>query len=338
MVPKPPVVPVVPHPPAPVPPPKPVDPVPPPKPVDPVPEPPKPAVPVPKPETPRISDEDNICKRGDKISGSKCALPLSSDSLTAFGVKGQEDQASLLKIQRDPNALDVQRNFIGDKYEYQLMADQRNPVNADEMAFLGDSKISLPGWIKSDSWVLSKISNPEKINKKLERDILQTYENPQERAIIVHESFGQERDLVPEAEKARWSDMIMYNWKKACERTGTAPDTLNYILRESIRSGDSATRTKELIDAAIKKVDGKREEVNVFRSGTTNVVGSPAERTAFEMLAGSDHVNRVLKMLADYPQTMRNVRIDSLSVTTSDTKTSEDEYNILIKLVKVSTP
>jgi hypothetical protein len=43
-------------------------------------------------------------------------------------------------------------------------------------------------------------------------------------------------------------------------------------------------------------------------------------------------------MLADYPATMQNVRIESLIVTTIYTDSAENAYNILIKLTKVATP
>lgn len=40
-------------------------------------------------------------------------------------------------------------------------------------------------------------------------------------------------------------------------------------------------------------------------------------------------------MLKDYPITMKNVRIELLSVTTPATRDATDEYNIVIKFTKV---
>jgi hypothetical protein len=78
-------------------------------------------------------------------------------------------------------------------------------------------------------------------------------------------------------------------------------------------------------------------KVNTFCSGV--VPGPlPAEITGFEILSGSNHVNRVHRMLADYPAIMQNVRIESLTVTTIHTDSAENAYNILIKLTKVATP
>jgi hypothetical protein len=56
---------------------------------------------------------------------------------------------------------------------------------------------------------------------------------------------------------------------------------------------------------------------------------------AYQLLAGLDHVYQVLLMLKDYPTTIKNVRIKSLSVTTPATKDATDKYSIIIKFAKI---
>jgi len=42
-------------------------------------------------------------------------------------------------------------------------------------------------------------------------------------------------------------------------------------------------------------------------------------------------------MLNNYPSTIKNVRVESLSVTTLATKGAEEVYNIVIKFTKLNT-
>lgn len=346
-IPKPPVVPVIPHPivpvPAPVPHPIIPDPIPPKPVVDPAPAPapqPKPvepAPPAPKPQDPArptIDDPNQLCKKAD-ISGSGCDIPIKPEDIDKFRTKGTNVIADVKKAQREATPQDVNRPFVGADYEYQFNRNLNTPLDADDVKFLEQNNVQFS--TKSD-WSHSTIRNPLNLNAKLEASILETYENVGSRAIVIRDSKKDNDMKLPANERARWSDMTMYNWVQACTRNpGTQPDSLQYILRENIMGGSSALRTRELIDNALQKAGMDPAKVNTFRSGV--VSGPlPAEITAFEILSGSDHVHRVHRMLADYPATMQNVRIESLTVTTTQTDSAENAYNILITLTKVANP
>lgn len=339
--------PVVPKPVEPVAPPvqpKPVDPAPapePPKPVDPAPAPPKPVDPAPqppRPQDPKPDDASEICKRagGDPVSGSKCPFPISDADILLFRDKGARDLSALEQVQKGPSPKDKTIDFPGANYQWEQNL-QKPDFESDEIQFLLDGKIKAPNPTTITDWTSSQIRNPQHINDAPDRWILESAQSVQEKFLVIRESRGQQFDKAPEGQRAAWSDMTMHTWKQACSGR-ISPDSLKYILRENILAGDSAKRTRMLIDNAIQRVNGNPAQVNVFRSGTTGTTVLADERMAFEILAGSDHVNRVLRMLADYPQTMKNVRIESLSVTTSATETADNAYNILIKLTKVESP
>jgi hypothetical protein len=339
-------VPVIPHPivPVPVPVPHPIVPEPiPPKPVDPAPAPapqPKPVEPgppAPKPQDPArptIDDPNQLCKKAG-ISGSGCDVPIKPEDIDKFRTKGVNVIADVRNAQRVATPQDVNRPFVGADYTYEFRANEKTPLDAEDVKFLEHDKVQFSTGL---DWSHSTIRNPLTVNNKLEASILETYENINSRAIVIRDSKKDNDMKLPENERARWSDMTMHNWLQACSHNpAIPPDSLQYILRENIMAGSSASRTRELIDNALQKAGMNPAEVNTFRSGV--VPGPlPAEITGFEILSGSDHVNRVHRMLADYPATMQNVRIESLTVTTIHTDSAENAYNILIKLTKVATP
>jgi hypothetical protein len=104
--------------------------------------------------------------------------------------------------------------------------------------------------------------------------------------------------------------------------------------------------TRKVIDAAIQRTTKNTKKVNIFRSDPDAAGITDAEIAGYQALAGTAHGAGVLRMLEDYPKTMRNLRIGSFRVTMNDqTKNPQgvidniaDEYNILIELVKVETP
>jgi len=191
-------------------------------------------------------------------------------------------------------------------------------------------------------WTHSIIQNKEKDRKtdKLDRNILDTYENAGDGTMIINDSRNQENDDLlkgpndgsfPKGGSLPWSDMVMHNWKAAAKKGKVNPNSLKYMIRNGIGSGSSADETQELIDAAIDLMKGDRTKVNTFRGDPKASGVTENELAAYRTIAGSPHAHRVIKMLADYPETMPNVRVESFSVTTSETEAADEEYNIVIK-------
>jgi hypothetical protein len=130
----------------------------------------------------------------------------------------------------------------------------------------------------------------------------------------------------------------MFDLKQAFRTAKIKPNELRYIIRSNIDSSSSASKTQGYIEEAIKRIKGDRAGVNTFRSDPAAPSVLPDEVAAYQLLAGSDHVHQVLLMLNDFPSTMKNVRVESLSVTTPATKGADDVYNIVIKFTKLDAP
>jgi hypothetical protein len=350
-LPKPPVVPipVIPKPntplvPVPAPP-KPLDPVPqPPKPQDPVLQPPKPDVPPqPKPIDPVVP-----CKRAP---GGECSNTAKFDApLEVFRQKGESALRALVAAQRVEKPQDVNRASVATRYETQMNAGWAPPLSKDERKFVEDLGVK---YSIDDSWTLSTIKNKEEHSgsSNLDNIIVNTSENPRDGAIVITDSRNKENDKLlegvpddggfPKGNSLPWSDMVMFNWKQSCLRDQSniiGPDTLKYMVRNNIDMGDSADETRNLIDAAIERTKGDPAKVNTFRGDPAAPGITSDEIAAYQLLAGSPHGHRVVLMLADYANTMRNVRIESFSVTTTETAAADEAYNVLIKFVKIETP
>jgi hypothetical protein len=206
--------------------------------------------------------------------------------------------------------------------------DERYPLEEEATALLKEKNIE---FATGHTWIRTGIRDPVNINDKPEGDVLDTFASMKDRALVIRDSRNIENDKATK-NRLQWSDLTMASWKRACG-TEAQPDTLKYIFRENIAGGTSAQRTQALIDAAVAKAEMDPVKVNVIRSGM--VSGPlPAEITAFEILSGADHVNRVHRVMQDYPSTMKNLRIESLTMTTSCTTVADNEYNILITLAK----
>lgn len=142
----------------------------------------------------------------------------------------------------------------------------------------------------------------------------------------------------PRGSSLPWSDMMMHNWKMATSGTKVKPNQLKYMIRNNIMKGPGAEETKVMITAAIKRTNGDPKRVSTFQGEPEPSGITGEELAAYQNLAGSTHAHRVIKMLTDYPETMKNVRIESFSVTTQETEGAEGEYNIVIKFTQVEEP
>jgi hypothetical protein len=330
-----PVVPII------VPLPKPIVPVT-PKPITPKPTTPKPIKPAPPPFKPHEPAQPNPgsglrCKRN---LGDACAnvAPFENGELESIRIKGKDAQASLLATQKaDPLAQDIGRATVPTKYDRIVVKEHTPPIESDEIGFLGQDGIQV-SFSTEKIWTLSTTRNQAGLNPKIDNNILESYTSPQDRGIVITDSRNKENDMAAAQDRLPWSDMAMFDVMDAFRTAKINPSELRYIIQNSIQGGPSAAKTQEFIDAAIKRTGGDRGSVNTFRSDPGAPGITTDEIAAYQLLAGSDHVHRVLLMLKDYPTSMKNVRIESLSVTTPATRDATDEYNIVIKLAKVENP
>jgi len=244
----------------------------------------------------------------------------------------------LLETQRaNPLPQDINRATVSTKYEHVLFDERPSPISPDETGFLGQDGLQL-SFSTEKTWVMSTTRNQAGVNPKLDNIILETYTSPKDRGIVIMDSRNKENDYSAPQDKLPWSDMAMFDIKTAFQEAKVKPDELRYMIRGNIDTGSSAEKTAECIEGAIVRTAGDRAKVNTFRSDPNAPGVTTNELAAYQLLAGSDHVHRVLLMLKDYPTTMRNVRIESLGVTTPATKDATDEYNIIIKFVKIENP
>jgi hypothetical protein len=336
-----PVVPII------VPLPKPIVPVA-PKPITPKPTIPKPIKPVPPPFKPHEPAQPNPnsglrCKRtpGDACSN---VTPFDDRKLKSIRTKGRDAQASLLATQKaNPVAQDIDRAAMPTEYDRIVVRKHSPPIESDKIGFLGQNDVQV-SFSMEKTWTMSTIRNQAGRNPKIDDNILEyftvleSFISPQDRGIVITDSNNKGNETAAAQDRLRWSDMAMFDVKDAFRTAKIDPSDLEYIILKSIHDGLSAAKTQEFIGAAIKRMAGDRGSVNTFRSDPDAPGITTDEIAAYQLLAGSDHVHRVLLMLKDYPTSMKNVRIESLSVTTPATRDATDEYNIVIKLAKVENP
>lgn len=327
--------PPVPKPVAPVPP-KPVEPVEPapPKPVEPAPlKPIDPALPKPvEPDVPKPQEHTFQCKR---VPGGACSniAPFEDPGLEIFRFKGSSSQAALVAAQRSDVVRDVDRPSVSTNYVYQSYK-ETPPIDEEEAKFLVQDPVNIH-YTTESKWTKSFIHNKDNQNPKTDNMILTTYQDKEQRGMIIEDSRNKENDLAPPQDMLRWSDMVMFNLR---DTFGEEAPTLHYMIQNNIAGGSSAAVTQHLIENAIKRTHGDRTKVNTFRSDPDAPGITSDELAAYQLIAGSDHADRVLKMLADYPATMKNVRIERFDVATTDTVGATDEYVLIIKFTKVDNP
>ncbi len=313
-----------------------------PKPFIPKPVTPKPAVPLPLPLKPLQPPQNKPnagapCKRapGDACSN---VAPFENAGLEIVRIKGRDTQASLLLTQRtSPLPQDINRADVSSRYERQTRDDAGPPISPDEIYFLSQGSLQVQ-FSTGRNWFATSTRNQDGLNTNIDNNILESSINRDDRVMVISDSRNKENDLLGAQDRLPWSDMAMYDLKKAFEGQPIGPHDLRYMIRTNIDSGSSAANMQVYIDSAISRVGGDRAEVNTFRSDPDMPGISTDELAGYQLLAGSDHVHQVLPMLKDYPTTMRNIRIESLSVTIPITRDATDEYNIVIKFVQVENP
>lgn len=303
----------------------------------------KPASPGPSGPPSRLDEPSYVCKRA---RGNSCQ-PKDPETLERDGAAAQ---AALIKAQnpggnKEPQDLD--RKYLENLENYKLEIDRDHPFppyDEDSGAWL--EKLGVPNF--DEGWTNTIVRNkgapttgPAGQDNMI-MYILQRSGGEGEPPILqIGLSNNAKLDESTGPERLRWSHMTMDIWLDTCRASGKRPEDLDYIIRDNIRSTkeknnkfrDSGLETQPGIEAAIAKVGGKRTEINTF--GNDPKLASAEERAAYNIVAGAAHGHRVRKMLTDHPKTMKNVRIESFSVLTPETRGDSDAYDILIKLHKV---
>jgi hypothetical protein len=325
-----------------------------PKPIVPKPIVPQPVVPKPKPE-PGPQAPGLTCKRA---AGSVCTgIPAFStknldidraivERVDGFKNNGVVRQEALVAAQRaqSPTDINMPARDVANTYEVQKDATVA-PLSGDEIDWFTAEGLNVPGFHPDSTWVRSQ-TKPKAENipeGRLDNGILSTVSNPKDRVMVIEDSRGKENDLLPGKpgqDKPSWSDMAMHDWRSACTSADPAvsPDTLQYVVRSNLLDGSSAIDTRNVIDTAISRTSNNPGKVNTFRSDPSAPGITDDEIAGYQALAGTSHGAGVLRMLEDYPETMKNMRIESFSVTTLDTVASDGAYNVLVRLTKVETP
>ena len=316
----------------------------PPKPQEPAPQPPKPQEPAPQPPKPQPAPQPKpgepapVCKRSP---GGDCSdvkvTPFQDKYIDGIRGKGADSQAALEKAQKADPLKDVERDPVSKNYQGQGKDDEAPYIyDGEAKDFWLNKQFPEIEYSENVDWRTSTIRNQGvDISGHTDNVILSTYERPQVGTMIIADSKNAEKDaLKGKPEQLRWSDMVMNNWVKASKDEGNEnPDKLKYMIRNNIQDGDSAQQTQTAINAAILRTKGDGTAMQTFRSDPKKA--GDDELAAYQLIAGTAHGDRVLKMLADYPKTMKNVRIESFSVFTPKTQPGPGEYAIVIKFYKV---
>lgn len=272
-------------------------------------------------------------------------LDIEPDEATLCKRSGCDiDDARLAKIQA--NAV-TQQNKLDDAITHNL-ADTGSKDNIelkyDRISQKGEVTPILPisgrnAWFSAKefgmdndlSWTRSVIKNKQEnlntIGESNRPPILITFENPEKGAILVSKSSNKEEDIfVTDPDDmsdlpTRWSDMTMDNW-----RTTAGPanvKNLKWIFRDNIvNSDEDLPSTEALIDKALQlKGEGEVGPIE-FPAQSTGII-----KDAYNALAGSIHVDRVVKMLADHHIELGDLTIESIWVLKGD-----GEYNLAIQL------
>lgn len=305
-----------------------------------------------------------VCKRNPVGS---CSDVTDFDASTwadvnTFRTKGADSQSALEKKQEalrnnDPNAKDATVTPpLSDRYKGQNSGGEEPYWGVDEDN-IDDFWLTknLPGAnykdIYNQDWRTDDIRNKDAKEtgpEAADNIILKTHEHPESGIMIIKES-RKEKDT--EESGAKWTDMVMDNWVQACKDKETDPSDLKFMIRDNIhfdadvnkgRREDmdkkvSAAKTQLAIEHALQRINADGTVPRTFRSDPK--VANNDELAGYQLIAGTAHGDRVLKMLTDYPQTMKNVQIESFTVFTPKTtdgkgKVSPGYHSIIINFHK----
>jgi hypothetical protein len=275
------------------------------------------------------------CKRA---VGGGCAHIAKFDTpLEPFREKGENTLKALNTAQKVEAPKDVSRVSVATIFKTRMYEASQGLLHVTDPVISVLSNINIT-YSTNEDWRKSIMEDKDDKNKT-SHVFLETYERPQDGAIIV--SDGNKVNNKSAQDSLQWSDIVMLNWRLSCRADKNhiiGPDTLKYMIISNISGDSNSDQTRNLIDSAINKTKGDSTKLNTFRGDPDIPDISSDEIGAYQLLAGSPHGQRVVTMLVDYARTMRNVRVYSFSVTTKDMDGADSGYNLIVKFVKIEFP
>ncbi|KAF2004677.1 hypothetical protein P154DRAFT_571887 [Amniculicola lignicola CBS 123094] len=290
-----------------------------------------------KPESPPVPK----CKRTGECSVSEPpaapAPPASGfdDASEAVRARGQQSQQTLDDTHRtSPPRPDAQREPISKSYD--IEDDFNPPYTQDEDAIFLEQLIPNFKYNSFDDWRQTLVSNKgakknAKEDEKPYLDMLETYDLAEIRTMVIAQSKNKELKAVEGDPPLRWSDMVMEIWRTAATKANINPSELRFMVRDNIRTQNRAT--EKAIDDSIAKVTangrGDPKAMQTYRRDSTG-----DELAAYQLIAGTPHGDRVLRMLGDFHTELRNLNIQAFHVfrpTTINGPRQSKEYAIVIQ-------
>lgn len=281
-------------------------------------------------------DEAALCKR------SGCDL---NDATLAAIRQDAQNQDSLLDVSISNKQADT-----GSKQNIEPLYTRVNTGNNGPPVLQQDSQT--PAWFEQfgyqntkGGWTSSVVTNSEEQIQRLANleeaapaTILKTYQNPDNAGgvILVSKSENKNEDAlvtnpVPGTPATRWSDMVMDNWRQT---SGTNIQNLKWIFRDNVQDADEEANlpsSQGLIDKALE-IMGQDSDKDIKFEIPKPIPTSPqTEKDAYYTLAGTVHVDRVVKMLKDHHQELGDLEIQSIFIVKAG------EYNLAIQLGKAPT-
>jgi hypothetical protein len=246
-----------------------------------------------------------VCRRAGE-----CSSPLAKDSKEeTLRAKGEQSQKSLDDvIAASPPQAD--KDLVPIKEHYDSHKDLNDPPYFDEPDYNfiriipEGPQIIETGWVRQD--VVMKGAKSE--NGLSPPMVLETYGSSEMKSMVISESKNKELDPKP---ALRWSDMVMDHWKTVA---GSNAKDLHYMIRSNIRT-DRTTSDMDMmsaVDLAVARAGTKGADVSTVK--TFRRISEGDEKINYQLIAGTTHGDRVLKMLGDYHGGMGNLNIAAFHV------------------------
>lgn len=289
---------------------------------------PKPAPkPEPKPDPKPVPDPVPVavCKRAGE-----CTTPFAKDSKEeVLRDRGQQSQATLdAIIAASPPPADKALVSIEGRYV--------NEIDDDDFPFLvkGDQNFfeTIPGAPKKNdkSWQRQEVTieGLKGPNGESNPMVLETYGSKDMQTMLISSSRNRELDPNP---SLRWSEMVMKHWDTF---TGGNVRDLRFMVRNNIDTDRAGPKmdTRSATDLAVTRAGQNGADTTTVQ--TFRRVSEGEEKINYQLIAGTPHGDRVLKMLGDYHGRMGNLNIAAFHVYTPGMKNGPNggrEYAIIIE-------
>lgn len=168
------------------------------------------------------------------------------------------------------------------------------------------------------------------IKKPGSTTIVKTYEDPDQKLIIVGESWNKAQD--PQG-KLSWTAMVFSNWKAAAGTTKVK--NLQWIDRNNVQSIDTTSSDGKVKLNTQTAMIGAFNALKADRAKTLTLDASSTDKTTiqqFMVMAAQTHVARVYQMLQDYRIELGDLTVAKLHLQSPQNPASNDQWNLIIEL------